>query len=83
MRKQALIRQIGIVKMETDVINMKTLIPTFVKSMSTIETLEPILTYSTMSKLLLSQLLNYIIPANADNIAIADHIHAVLLLNNW
>lgn len=54
LRKQALIRQIDIVKMKTDAVNMKTLIQTFVKSISTIKTLKPILTCSMISNLLLS-----------------------------
>ncbi len=79
--KQALIRQIDIVEIETDIANINTSLQASVQSMSIIEALEPILTNFILPDSSPSQLLYNIIAANADCKAIMDHIHAVLLLN--
>ncbi len=79
--KQALTKQIDIVKTGTDVANINTPLQASVQSMSTIEALEPILTNFTFPDSSPLHCLDDIIVANDDCKAITDYIHAVLPLN--
>lgn len=56
IRKQALTKQIDIIETRADITNINTPLHAFVQSMSTIETLKPILTNSTLPDFLLLQL---------------------------
>lgn len=81
IQKQALTKQIDIVKMETDGTDISTLFQASIQSMSAIEALEPVLISSSLLDPTSSQLLHNISPANADCKAVANYINAVLRLN--
>lgn len=82
IRKQALTKQIEIVKIATDTTNISTPLQASIQSISRIETLEPILTNSTFPDFSPSQLLDNIIAGNANYKAITNHIYIVLSFNN-
>lgn len=81
IQKQALITQIDIVEMETDGINISTLVQAFIQSMSAIKTFELVLISSNLPNPILLRLLHNISLANVDCKALAYYINAILLRN--
>lgn len=74
-------KQIDIIEIETENINISTPIQTFIQIISTIELLDLVLTCFSLLDLFLSQSLHNIFLANINCKSVVDHIYAVLLLN--
>lgn len=81
IQKQALIKEIDIVKTKMDSINTSTLVQASIKSMLAIEAFELVLINFSLLNLTLLQLLYNISLTNTDYKAVANYINAVLSLN--